>query len=67
MQIGEREGRDVDIAWPDLNNTTITRLYVFTTRGLASAEVIARTLATLGNGRIGLSGSILTSTSPTKR
>ena len=47
-QIGERESRDADLAWPDINTTAITRLNVFTARELGPDEVIARTLAVLG-------------------
>jgi arginase len=48
VQIGERESRDADFAWPDIDTTAITRLDVFTARDLGSAAVIARTLTVLG-------------------
>lgn len=48
VQIGEREGRNADFPWPDINDTAITRLDVFTARDLGPDEVIARTLAVLG-------------------
>jgi arginase len=48
VQIGEREGRNADFSWTDINDTAITRLNVFTARDLGPTEVIARTLAVLG-------------------
>jgi arginase len=48
VQIGERESRDADFPWPDINDTAITRIDVFTVHDLGLAEVIARTLAALG-------------------
>ena len=42
VQLGERESRDPDFAWPDVNQTTITRLDVFAARGLAPDELLAR-------------------------
>ncbi|MGV6872004.1 arginase family protein [Pseudochelatococcus sp. B33] len=47
VQIGEREGRDADFAWPDVNDTAITRIDVFTARKLGAAGIIERTRATL--------------------
>jgi arginase len=47
VQIGEREGRNADFVWPDINDTAITRLDVFTARNLCAAEVIERTMAVL--------------------
>jgi arginase len=47
VQIGEREGRNADFAWPDVNDTAITRIDVFTAREIGIAEVIARARATL--------------------
>jgi arginase len=47
VQIGEREGRDADFAWADVNDTAITRIDVFTAREIGVAGVIARTRATL--------------------
>jgi arginase len=47
VQIGEREGRNADFAWADVNDTAITRIDVFTAREIGVADVIARTRATL--------------------
>jgi arginase len=47
VQIGEREGRNADFAWADVNDTAITRIDVFTAREIGVAGVIARTHATL--------------------
>jgi arginase len=47
VQIGEREGRDADFAWPDVNETAITRIDVFTAREIGVASVVERTLDTL--------------------
>jgi arginase len=43
VQIGEREGRDADFAWPDVNETAITRIDVFTAREIGISSVIERT------------------------
>lgn len=43
VQIGEREGRDVDFAWPDVNDTAITRIDVFTAREMGALVVFERT------------------------
>lgn len=43
VQIGEREGRDLDFAWPDVNDTAITRIDVFTAREIGPTAVFART------------------------
>lgn len=43
IQIGEREGRDPDFAWPDVNDTAITRIDVFTARELGGEPLLART------------------------
>jgi arginase len=51
VQIGERESRDADFPWPDINDTDITRMDVFTVHDLGLAEVIARTMAALGKQR----------------
>ena len=37
VQIGERESRDADFAWPDVNATAITRIDVFEARELGVA------------------------------
>jgi arginase len=47
VQIGEREGRDADFAWPDVNQTAITRIDVFTAREIGVPSVIERTHDTL--------------------
>ncbi|MBM1173763.1 arginase family protein [Microvirga arabica] len=47
VQIGERESRNADFPWPDINGTSITRLDVFAARDLGIAEVATRTYATL--------------------
>jgi arginase len=47
IQIGEREGRDPDFAWPDINNTAITRIDVFTAREIGGEAVLARVKETL--------------------
>lgn len=47
VQLGERESRDADFAWPDVNETSITRLDVFTARDLAPDELLARIRAPL--------------------
>ena len=48
VQIGEREGRDPDFAWPDVNDTDITRIDVFSAREIGPAGVLEKTRATLG-------------------
>ena len=47
VQIGERESRDADFAWPDINSTAITRIDVFAARELGAAGVLEKTRATL--------------------
>lgn len=47
MQIGEREGRDPDFAWPDVNDTAIERIDVFAANALGPAGVLARTRGVL--------------------
>lgn len=47
VQIGERESRDADFAWPDINSTTIKRIDVFAARELGAAKVLETTSATL--------------------
>jgi arginase len=47
VQIGEREGRDDDFPWPDIKDTAITRIDVFTAREIGMDEVLARTRDTL--------------------
>jgi len=47
VQIGEREGRSPGYAWPDVNDTAMTRLDVFTVRQLGARAVLDRTNATL--------------------
>lgn len=47
VQIGERESRDADFAWPDINATAITRIDVFAAQELGVAKVLETTRATL--------------------
>lgn len=47
IQLGERENRDVDFAWPDVNDTDITRIDVFEANRLGAAGVIDRINQTL--------------------
>jgi arginase len=47
VQIGEREGRDPDFAWPDINETAITRIDVFAARRLGPQAVLDRANAVL--------------------
>jgi len=47
VQIGEREGRDPDFAWPDVNETAITCIDVFAARQLGPQAVLDRTNAVL--------------------
>ena len=47
VQIGERESRDADFAWPDINSTAITRIDVFAVRDIGAAGVLEKTRATL--------------------
>lgn len=42
IQLGERENRDTDFAWPDINETAITRIDVFEANRLGPAGVIER-------------------------
>ena len=43
IQIGERDGRSLDFAWPDVNETAITRIDVFTARDIGGEALLART------------------------
>ena len=47
VQIGERESRDPDYAWPDISETEITRIDVFAARELGAEAVLRRACATL--------------------
>ena len=47
VQIGERESRDADFAWPDINATAITRIDVFAAQELGVAKVLETKRATL--------------------
>lgn len=47
IQIGEREGRGPGFTWPDVNETTMTRIDVFAARQLGPQAVIDQTNATL--------------------
>jgi arginase len=48
VQIGEREGRDADFAWPDVNGTAFNRIDVFEARRLGADAVVESALATVG-------------------
>jgi arginase len=43
VQIGEREGRDPDFAWPDVNDTDIERIDVFAANEIGPGAVLERT------------------------
>lgn len=47
VQIGEREGRDPDFAWPDVLETDITRIDIFRARELGMEAVLREAFATL--------------------
>lgn len=47
VQLGEREGRDPDFAWPDVSDTAITRVDVFEAAALAPGALLARVRAPL--------------------
>jgi arginase len=47
VQIGEREGRNADYAWPDVNDTAITRIDVFTAREIGPTAALDRARSTL--------------------
>jgi arginase len=47
VQIGERENRNADFAWPDINDTAITRIDVFEAREREHAWVLQRTFSVL--------------------
>jgi arginase len=42
VQLGEREGHDPDFAWPDVNQTKMTRIDVFEANRIGPVEVIRR-------------------------
>ncbi len=52
VQLGEREGRDADFAWPDVRDTAITRVEVFEALALAPDELLARVRAPLDRGEV---------------
>ncbi len=52
VQIGERENRDPDYAFPDILSTSITRLDIFRTLELGIEAVAQDALVTLNAGRI---------------
>ncbi len=52
IQIGEREARQPDFAWPDVNDTAIRRIDVFTARDSGGEAVLADIMEALN--RIGL-------------
>jgi arginase len=43
IQIGERENRDPDFAWSDINDTAITRIDVFIARDIGGDALLLRT------------------------
>lgn len=43
VQIGERENRNADFAWPDVNDTDITRIDVFEAREIGASRILQRT------------------------
>ncbi len=47
VQIGERESRDADFEWADINASAITRIDVFAAQDLGAAGVLEKTRATL--------------------
>jgi arginase len=47
IQIGEREGRNADFPWPDVNDTAITRIDVFAARESGAEAVLGLTRTTL--------------------
>jgi arginase len=47
VQIGEREGRNPDFAWPDVNHTDIDRIDVFAANDMGPHAVLERTRRTL--------------------
>lgn len=47
IQIGERENRNPDFAWPDINSTAMTLIDVFAVRELGAAKVLEKTWTTL--------------------
>ncbi len=47
VQIGERESRDADFEWADINSTAITRIDVFAAQDLGAAGVLETTRETL--------------------
>ncbi|CAI1926818.1 arginase family protein [Serratia proteamaculans] len=40
VQLGEREGRNADFAWPDINQTAIRRIDVFAANLMGKAEIV---------------------------
>ncbi|WP_075791614.1 arginase family protein [Massilia putida] len=48
VQIGEREGRNPDFAWPDVNDTAIDRIDVFAANDMGPHAVLERIRRTLG-------------------
>ncbi|WP_198118199.1 arginase family protein [Massilia rhizosphaerae] len=47
VQIGERDGRRPEFAWPDVNDTEIERIDVFAANDIGPQAVLARTRRTL--------------------
>lgn len=47
IQIGERENRNANFAWPDIHSTAMTLIDVFAVRELGAAKVLDKTWSTL--------------------
>ena len=47
VQLGEREGRDADFAWPDVAETGFERIDAFEAAGLGAGAILARIVARL--------------------
>jgi arginase len=47
VQIGERENRNPDFPWPDINDTAITRIDIFAALKIGGQSVLTRTQRTL--------------------
>ena len=51
VQLGERESRDVDFAWPDIAQTAITQIDVFAANASGPEKILAKINATLDAAR----------------
>ncbi len=51
VQLGERESRDADFAWPDIAQTAITQIDVFTAHALGPENILSQIYATLNATR----------------